>query len=230
MFRQTFLCILVTISLCGCMANKGHDNRSGFDDSSCSPKPEGLALQLPLDQIAEGKTLREQGRCNLFIQNGRLHITAVFEDSDVVAKGEKDGDEHYRLGDCGEIFIQQDGAANYWEIWVAPTGYRTVATWQARQELESIGTLIAGKSMEVSTAINGTLNDGKSNDNGWIMTATIPLPENSDTNVWKILVARQNYDSRLDKAVRELSSFPQISKTDFHRTEDYFKIKPGMQR
>ena len=185
-------------------------------------------LQAPLDQQQSGVTSIEAGYCEIRITENTLHVKAYFEDSDLVALGKVDGEEHYRLGDCGEVFLQPSGAEHYWEIWVAPTGYSTIIFRNSRGGEREAVERIDGRRIKVWTDVNGTLNDGVADDSGWAMNLEIPLPENEEARSWRVLVARQNYDSRMDKAVRELSSFPRLSETDFHRTDEYreFYVTP----
>ena len=48
---------------------------------------------------------------------------------------------------------------------------------------------------------------------------------NFKTNDWLILVARQNYNCKIDKAYRELSSTPQLTKENFHSSKEYALLK-----
>ncbi len=193
-----------------------------LDDSAWGKLPV-YSLVPPQDRITDGKILREKGTCRFFSAQRTLYLVAKFDDSCLAPFGEKDGDDLYH-GDCCEIFIKPVGQPFYWEIWISPDGFRSVVKWRKKDDLESKGRLIDGREIRATV----TVKDAQySNRHGWILNAAIPLPEVSGIGLeeWDILIARQNYDETLSKQTRELSSFPQLQKSNFHRTEEYFRLK-----
>jgi hypothetical protein len=53
-------------------------------------------------------------------------------DSDIIARGDKNGQDHYKLGDCVEIFIKPEFSDWYWEIWINPRGNYTTLFWDKK--------------------------------------------------------------------------------------------------
>jgi hypothetical protein len=81
--------------------------------------------------------------------------------------------------------------------------------------------------MKTACSIDGTLNSSDDSDKGWKMEVEIPFAgllqdgKLLKSGQWTILVARQNYTGQVDIATRELSSFPKLSKPNFHLTDEY---------
>ena len=59
--------------------------------------------------------ISEQGTVRFFHADGILYLAAEFDDSLLIAAGEKDGDDLYH-GDCFELFLKPAGHPVYWEI------------------------------------------------------------------------------------------------------------------
>ncbi len=196
----------------------------GLLDHAAWKKLPSHRLMRPQDQVATGRILREEGSCRFFYVEGALYFTVEFDDSFLITSGEKDGDDLYH-GDCCEIFIKPVGQPFYWEIWISPDGLRTVVKWRKKDDLESKGRLIEGQELRIAVTIKEA--HDTTGHSGWILNAAIPLPEVSgfEPGAWDLLIARQNYDQSLSKETRELSSFPQLQKSSFHRTEEYFRLK-----
>ena len=221
MIRLAIAGILVAAGLCGCTAK----DRSApvapeidgvLDDAAWEQIPSRSLVQ-PRDRTDAGRVLLEKGACRFFYADGTLYLSAEFADSLIVTAGDKDGDDLYH-GDCCEIFIKPAGQPFYWEIWISPDTLRSVATWRKKGDLECKGRLLDGREIQLVT---GTVEGF-----GWMLEAAIPLPKLSGRMpaTWEILVARQNYDETLSKETRELSSFPVLGKSNFHRHEEYFRL------
>jgi len=198
----------------------------GLLDDAAWKQLSAHSLVQPQDYTSKGHILREEGSCRFLCANGNLYLSAEFDDSFLITSGEKDGDDLYH-GDCCEIFIKPSGQPFYWEIWISPDGLRTVVKWSKKDNIESKGRLIEGREIRAAVTIKRTPAHGAENAGGWILNAAIPLPDVSglEPGAWNILIARQNYDGSLSKETRELSSFPQLLKSSFHRTEEYFRLK-----
>ena len=217
---------LIAASLCGCAATDRPVIDGMLDDPAWEQIPLHL-LQQPRGRADAGRAISERGTVRFFHAAGILYVAAEFDDSFLVAAGGQDGDDLYH-GDCFELFLKPAGQPSYWEIWISPASLRSVATWRKRGELESTGRLLDGREIDLSVVLRGTLS-GVGDDEGWILEAAVPLPDvpEAGTGMWEILLARQNYDGSLSKDTRELSSFPPLSKSDFHRYEEYFKLETG---
>ena len=225
--QQFIACILITMGVCGCTTTKSL-NTPKIDGILSDAVWEAIAprpLLQPQDRVDTGRVISEQGSVRFFHEDGILYLAAEFDDSFLIAAGEEDGDDLYH-GDCFELFLKPAGHFFYWEIWISPASLRSVSIWRKRGELGSTGRTLEGREIDLSVITQGTLN-GMADDAGWTLEAAIPLPDGpgSETGAWEILLARQNYDGSLSKDTRELSSFPQLLKSSFHRTEEYFPIQ-----
>lgn len=209
MFRMMITGFLLAL-LCGCVA---------MDHSALWKGIPARPLLQPQEWADAGRTLQESGFCRFLIEDGMLYVAAEFDDAVIAAAGEKDGDDLYH-GDCCEIFIKPAGQPFYWEMWISPVGLRSVVKWRKKDDLESQGHLVEGREIQVLTStVEGS---------GWALEAAIPLPNvpGLAQGAWDILIARQNYDASRSKGTRELSSFPTLLESSFHRTQDYFKLRP----
>jgi len=159
--------------------------------------------------------------------DNHLYIAAKFADSDVLAKGQKNDDPHYKLGDVFEVFIKPQFSDWYWEIWLTPHGKHTSLYWPKWKELATGQEQYYKLNMDYAAKIEGSLNDSSDTDNGWSCELDIPFDEfirSGELNPqgkWFILLARQNYNGQVDIEHRELSSFPRLSKKDFHTHQEY---------
>lgn len=156
-----------------------------------------------------------------------LYIAAEFEDTDILAYGEKNDDPHYKLGDVFEVFIKPQFSDWYWEIWLTPHGKHTSVYWPKWKELATGQEQYYKLNMDYAAKIDGSLNDSNDTDNGWSCELDIPFDEFTRSGKlnpqgkWLILLARQNYNGQVDIEHRELSSFPRLSKKDFHTHQEY---------
>lgn len=227
--------MLIAVGLCGCtVTDHSIPATPEIDGILDDPAWEQIPLRplaQPQDRVDAGRILMENGTIRFFHADGILYLAAEFDDSFLIVAGEKDGDDLYH-GDCCEIFIKPSGESFYWEVWISPDALRSVATWRKKGDLESQGRLLSGREILVATTIHGTLNNEMADDVGWSLEAALPLPERSGRvpAAWEILVARQNYDGSLSKDTRELSSFPLLLESDFHRHKEYFKLKTAVRR
>lgn len=221
MLRQLVAGIWIAVGLCGCVAQerlvRPVPKIDGKLDEAVWEQPPSRRLQQPQDRADAGRILSEQGTVRFFYADGTLYLAGEFDDSIIVTSGKKDGDDLYH-GDCCEVFIKPVGQPFYWEIWVSPAGLRSVVKWRKKDDLELQGHLLAGREVQAATRIV--------EGSGWMVEAALPLPDipGLEQETWEILIARQNYDESLSKKTRELSSFPRLLKSSFHRHEEYFKL------
>jgi hypothetical protein len=183
------------------------------------------AVPYPLsparDFLARGGVLQEPGKVRLAWDNTHLYLGVRFTDSDVSARGERDQMHHYRLGDVVELFLKPEGAPWYWELYATPAGRKSSFFLPERRKLTD-----RGCGLRVATRVNGTLNAPGSRDQGWTAEMAVPLADLAAPGQpfgpgarWRILVARYNHGR--DFPQPELSSAPQLSRTDFHLLEEY---------
>jgi hypothetical protein len=197
------------------------------------------SLCLGDDKAAAGEILKEQGNVRLAWDAANLYVLAEFEDSDIIALGDKNDMPHYRMGDTCEIFIKPADQPWFWEIWITPKNKRTAVLWserdhvasafgQALEDLSQQGLVVPEKLTNCRLNFTSAI---QLHDKGWICEAAIPFanidtPRTSGkTQQWLILAARQNYFERVDKAHRELSMTPKLTKSSFDRHEEYAILK-----
>ncbi len=99
-----------------------------------------LAFDIPRDQQQQGLTLEEKGTGRVLWDDQYLYVAFDFVDSDVVANGTEDDQEHHNLGDVAEIFLKPTDQTWYWEFHVTrldtsrPTGMSDGADLVCREK------------------------------------------------------------------------------------------------
>ena len=147
----------------------------------------------------------------------RWNQTEVFfeflcRDDSVVSPGERDGLDHFRLGDVVEIFLGCSGEPAYVELHATPSGRKTAYAFRSYREASA-----PFKGGEVRAGpIRG----------GWRAVLSIPwqsLEGSPGDGPWEFLAGRYDYDTPGGDPV--LSSFPsQSGKPDFHARERYARL------
>jgi len=130
------------------------------------------------------------------------------------------------MGDVLDLFLNPESETWYWELYATPGGRKT-SLWfpgRGRMSLKSCSEYSCG--LRVAAQCDGTLNDWRDIDNSWTAEMAMPIKDLTARGEafgpgarWGILVGRCNYSRYL--AWKESSMPPGISKTDFHRYEDY---------
>jgi len=190
------------------------------------------APTYPLNaMVLDGKRacLHEGGRARFAWDDKFFYAALQFEDSDVVAEGNTNGQEHIRLGDVGEVFLKPEGSPWYWEMHVTPRGNQTSYFMPSGgRRLPSCKQTV--HRLTVAAQVNGTLNDPRDRDHGWTAEMAVPLAIlaehgeqfGPDTR-WRVFVGRYNFSVNLDST--ELSSMPEVSQVNFHLTKEYAKLR-----
>lgn len=142
-----------------------------------------------------------------------LFFAFACADRAIVSPGEKDGLDHFRLGDTAEIFFAGRGDAAYAEVHVTPAGRKTV--YFCREYRQS-----ADPPREAGNIVVGASKTAP----GWRAFVAVPrdvLAKSKGENEYDVFFARYDYESADKKPA--LSSFPAQhgDKPDFHRREDY---------
>lgn len=203
----------------------------GVLDEIVWQKAESYKLYSTNSQISTRQKLTENGKTLLAWDENYFYVAVEFEDSDILAKGDKDDMPHYKLGDVCEVFLKPAQESFYWEIWATPMGKKTSVFWLERGKKDNGLDNQRKLCITSSAKIHGTLNMPSDKDKGWCCEIRIPMKDldtkdvNFKTNDWLILVARQNYNCKIDKAHRELSSTPQLIKANFHSSIEYALLK-----
>jgi hypothetical protein len=194
-----------------------------------------VALDIPRDQQQQGLTLEEKGTGRVLWDDKFLYVAFDFVDSDVVANGTEDDQEHHNLGDVAEIFLKPAKQTWYWEFHVTPAGY--VSTYwhpgRGRFGLQGVNLHLKPRFIEAVAKVHGTLNNDRDRDERWMAEVAIPwgkldrLGEKRDVKVsWTILLARYNYTRYRTQATGpELSSWPVLSQASYHLVEQYAPLK-----
>lgn len=163
-----------------------------------------------------------------------LYVSAVMQDDDIVAFGKRDQQIHCTEGDVFEIFLKPENANHYWEIHITPAGRCAVLFYPSRGYHFLPGIVMPStrplKKIKYKVNVNGTLNKNDDKDKFWSVEAAIPLAELAaagvpfDTqNQWRILFGRYNFSKY--QTLCELTSFPELSKIDFHIHEEYGRVR-----
>jgi hypothetical protein len=184
---------------------------------------------LPMPDTASDPLLHENGSVRLAWDAKYLYLGAAFHDSDVVAEGKADNLRHYLLGDVCELFLKPGDRTWYWELYVTPAGRQTTFFFPGGgRQLPSC--LLTDTPLMVAAQIQGTLNNWHDRDQGWTAEMAVPLSlltahgEHFGPGYpWRILIGRYNYSRYLSET--ELSSYPALSKIDFHRLKEYAHLR-----
>jgi hypothetical protein len=190
------------------------------------------SYQLSLSNEAEERSpsLNEGGTVKAAVDDQYLYIGVDFKDSDLVAEGDRDQLHHNLFGDVTEVFIKPANQTWYWELYVTPNGMKTNFFIPGRGRLPIPSNFAdAGTKLRVAAKNDGSINQWRDKDVGWTAELAFPLSELSvtedkpDLDQLTILIARYNYSRYLEKA--ELSSWPKLKLTDFHKYEEYGKLR-----
>jgi len=195
---------------------------------------EPVALDIPRDLRQQGQTLEESGQARLLWDDQFLYVAFDFMDSDVVALGTEDDQEHHQLGDVAEVFLKPAEQTWYWEFHVSPAGL--VSTyWHAGRGRFGllVDVHVRPRFIQAAAQVQGTLNNDRDRDQGWTAEMAIPwskldrLGERADPKKnWTVLIARYNYTRyRVGATGPELSSAPVLPTPNYHLIEEYAPLK-----
>lgn len=194
-----------------------------------------IRFDIPREFQQQGQSLEEDGAARLLWDDRYLYVAFDFTDSDVVANGTEDDQEHHNLGDVGEIFLKPTDQTWYWEFHVTPRGY--VSTYlhhgRGRFGLQGVNSHVKPRFIDAAAQVRGTLNDDRDRDERWTAEVAIPwskldgFGEKPDVKAnWTILLARYNYTRYRTQATGpELSSWPVLSRASYHLVEQYAPLR-----
>ncbi len=189
------------------------------------------SLSLTRADAKKGPPLRQRGTIRLAWGQKHLYVAIDYVDSDLRARGTKDHEHHYKLGDVAELFLRAPRRAGYAELYATPKSHKT-CFWFARP-----GAKIEVRKewgLRVAAQIQGTLNDSSDRDRGWQAEMAVPMkdlmggakrPDGESAAHWTMLVGRYNYGIGGDGERTELSAAPQLSATSFHLVKEYARIE-----
>jgi hypothetical protein len=196
----------------------------------------GSAMEYKHPSLAKhyGNRVLSPGYVKMLHNRNYLYISAVMQDDDIIAYGKRDQQIHCTEGDVFEIFLKPENANHYWEIHITPAGHCAVLFYPSRGYHFLPGIVMPStrplKKIKYKVNVNGTLNKNTDKDKFWSVEAAIPLAELAAAGVpfdaqnqWRILFGRYNFSKY--QTLCELTSFPKLSKIDFHIHEEYGKGK-----
>ena len=198
-----------------------------FVDPSSGSLPEYLNKR-------KDKTVKEKGKIRIAWDKDYVYISADMTDSDLYCYGEGDQYHYYKDGDVLEVFLKPENNDNetwYWELYCAPNGSKTAFFFPGMgckifPEAEKYP--IEGQ--KAGAVTDGTVNKWEDKDKGWTAEMAVPIKDLTSRgekigpgSKWKILVSRYNYNRYFTSP--ELSSFPQLSKPNYHICEEYALIE-----
>jgi len=208
-------------------------NIDGKLDDAAWADAEVYQMNLSRDKLKNGEKLVEAAKVKLAWDDKYFYVGVDFEDSDIVAEGDKDQLHHYSLGDVCELFLKPADSTWYWELYVTPHSKKTSFFIPGRGRLGVPSTFADYKcGLTVAGHIeNGTLNNWEDRDNGWTAEMAMPIKDLTsrgnkfcEGQDWRILVARYNYSRYFDMGP-ELSMTPSLSATSYHLVNEYAVLR-----
>lgn len=177
-----------------------------------------------------GKDIVEKGSVKFLWNGDYLYVGAKLDELDVVNEGKEDQTHLFLLGDLIEVFLKPEHETYYWEIYGAANGRKTCYFFPSRaRTMFPPCAEYSCPDLQVSATVDGTLNDWTDKDKGWCVEIAIPVKNLTSLGAkfdnsaeWTVLIGRYNYSRYL--LVKENSSIPHISATDFHLHEDYARL------
>ena len=191
-------------------------------------------LHLSKDKLEKGEALMESGEVQVAWDDHYLYLGIKFQDSNILATGDKDQIHHYRFGDLCELFLKPANEENYVELYVTPHNKKTsfYIPNQKGGGPSQLDDLICG--LKVAAYVgDGTLNKRDDHDKWWSGEMAMPVKDLeklgekvSSGSKWKILVARYNYLKSVGKDNDEIeySMTPSLSKTSYHLIDEYAEL------
>jgi hypothetical protein len=230
------------LSLVGCAAPEqaGSKPLAAVREAECRRAAGPIQIDGRLDEPAwqqaqvlkdftaywEGRPARTATRARLLWDDEALYFAAEMEDTDLYA----DVKEHNGMcwfNDVFEMFFKPAAdRLGYYEFQV------NAANTQLEMFLPSRGAGGYGRfrhgrlGIESQVTLRGTLNDWKDQDAGWTVEGRIPWTGFEATGGkptvgqrWRFALCRYDYSTGFEQP--ELSSSAPLTRSDFHRYEDY---------
>lgn len=199
-------------------------------------KAERYPLYLSADRDSD--LPQEGGEIMLAWDEDTLYVGAKLYDSDIYQEGDMDQMHFYQTGDLLEVFLKPEPYEWYWELYGTPNNKKTVFWFPSRQFLGIFRNMDQWTkdlmNLKVAAQVEGTLNKRDDVDEYWTIEMAMPAAHLArwymttspidklyfgPGSEWRILIARYNYSNHLEAT--ELSMLPQLSRTNYHMTEEY---------
>lgn len=179
----------------------------------------------------ENRAAKTRTVARLLWDDEALYFAAEMEDADLYADiTEKDGQTW--LNDVFELFFKpHDDRLGYYEFQVNAAGTRLDMYLPSRGSGGYARWAKAHRfGMQAAVHREGTLNDATDIDRGWTVEGRIPWTGFSPTggrpaagDVWRAALCRYDYSVQFESP--ELSSIAPLSQANFHRYEDYPRLR-----
>lgn len=185
---------------------------------------------LPCDRLRDWCSNRpvQEGMAQIAYDKNNVYILAKFIDDDIVQYG-KDGDHLYSRGDLLEFFAYNTETGHYWEIYGSANAKSTVMFFENAGRRIFPEAIQKDDKIQVAAVLNGTLNNSKDTDNGYVVEMAIPMSIfNSKGDFfkpgtkWKVLCARYNYSKSFDNI--EYSTTSKMKKLNYHDRDSYLPV------
>lgn len=206
-------------------------NVDGKLDDPIWQKAKVYELQCPLDRLEKGETVHESGFVRYAWDDKYVYIAGKFTDSDLEANGKDDNMHHYQWGDLMEVFLWPEDHTWYWELYVTPLSKKTTFFFPAPGHVGMQNCFQYTCELTVAAQCQGTVNEWGDVDISWTAEMAVPVSELTKLGAkfgpgsnWRTLVGRYNYCVYIDRMGPELSSYPQLSKTNYHLRDEYARL------
>jgi hypothetical protein len=181
-----------------------------------------------------GKPGRTKTKARLMWDDEHLYFHAEMEDADLYADVRETNGNIWE-NDVFELFFRpSDDALAYYEFQVNPLNAQLHLFFASR----GAGSLRRARSsgdntafhMRTAVLLRGTLNNWRDNDTGWSVEGRIPwkdfgrtggAPKAGDT--WRFALCRYDYSKHFESP--DLTSCAPLTAVNFHRYEDYARLK-----
>ncbi len=160
-----------------------------------------------------------------------LYVAVTMEDRDIYAAVKKHDGMTWH-DDVAEVFLKPSEHSNvYHEFHCTPLG-TTLDLMIARRGAGHFDRWWPWESgFQAKASVQGTVNEWRDRDKGWIVEMAIPLAAFKDAapkvqlgDRWRFAVCRYNYSVHMPGGLERTSSAP-LTKMDFHRYEDFDEIE-----
>ena len=191
-------------------------------------------MHLSRDKLVAGEKLMEPGQVRMAWDKNYFYLGIKFQDSNIIATGDKDQIHLYLFGDLCELFLKPANKENYIELYVTPNNKKTsfYIPNQINNGPSQFDDFVCGLKAAGYVG-DGTLNKSDDNDKWWSGEMAMPVKDLeklgekfSSGSKWRILIARYNYLTFVgqNNGEVEYSMTPSLSRTSYHLINEYAQL------
>jgi glucose/arabinose dehydrogenase/mono/diheme cytochrome c family protein len=186
------------------------------------------SFSMPWKAAADAPAVKAT-RARLLWDREHLYVAGDMEDADLYADiTEHDGNTWEN--DVFELFLKPSAeSAAYYEFHVTPANTRFDCFIPRRGHMNRFRRDGEFR-LESAVTLRGSLNAWRDSDKGWTAELKIPWADLARTggrpepgDEWRFAVCRYDYD--VDREQPELSTCVRLGRADFHRHEDYARLR-----